>query len=53
MTKNEAIEFLRQVCAERIYSIAASNSPASASALAFRCEQAFEALTEEVKENDD
>lgn len=53
MTKEEAIEFIRKVCAERIIAIAAANCPASAEALATRCELAFQALTTEAQENGD
>lgn len=45
MTHEEAIQFLRKVCAERIQSIAAAQAPATAEALAHRCEMAFAALS--------
>lgn len=54
MTYDQAIEFLRKVCAERIQSVAGANAIASAEALAERCELAFSVIKEfRTEENSD
>lgn len=45
MTPEEATTFLRKVCAEYIRDLAVAQRPATAEAIAARCEQAFTVLS--------
>lgn len=47
MTREQALLFLRKVCAERIQDLARSGAAASAEALAIHCETAFSIIKQE------
>lgn len=50
MTYDEAIQFIRMVCAERIQHLAESRQPACAIAVSNTCEAAFAAIAKPTEE---